>query len=48
MYLFSDVCPGEVASFEGKKGVFIIGQIKPKLAGVQIIIVSEDNSQDKN
>ena len=36
----SDDCPAEWAEFEGRKGVFIEGQITPPLSGVQIVISS--------
>lgn len=34
----SDDCPAAWAEFEGRKGVFIEGQITPPLSGVQIVI----------
>lgn len=36
----SDDCPAAWAEFEGRKGVFIEGQITPPLSGVQIVISS--------
>nr|KAG5688657.1 hypothetical protein BaRGS_017511 [Batillaria attramentaria] len=39
-------CPGEVASFVGRKGVFITGQVKPPLEGVQITVTAEDGSME--
>ena len=38
----SETCPGAVATFEAKKGMFLTGEIIPKLAGVQITIKPED------
>lgn len=35
---FSDDCPAAWAEFEGRKGVFIEGQVAPPLSGVQIVI----------
>nr|KAG5708736.1 hypothetical protein BaRGS_034953 [Batillaria attramentaria] len=37
---------GEVASFVGRKGVFITGQVKPPLEGVQITVTAEDGSME--
>lgn len=34
----SDDCPAGWAEFEGRKGVFIEGQVAPPLSGVQIVI----------
>ncbi|PVD27782.1 hypothetical protein C0Q70_12955 [Pomacea canaliculata] len=39
-------CPGEVASFVGRKGVFITGQVQPALEGVQISVTAEDGSME--
>lgn len=36
----SDDCPAAWAEFEGRKGVFIEGQVAPPLSGVQIVISS--------
>ena len=36
----SDDCPAAWAEFEGRKGVFIEGQVAPPLKGVQIVISS--------
>lgn len=35
-----DDCPAAWAEFEGRKGVFIEGQVTPPLSGVQIVISS--------
>lgn len=37
---WSDDCPAAWAEFEGRKGVFIEGQVAPPLSGVQIVISS--------
>lgn len=37
----SDDCPAAWAEFEGRKGVFIEGQVAPPLSGVQIVISSD-------
>ena len=37
---WSDDCPAAWAEFEGRKGVFITGQVAPPLSGVQIVISS--------
>ncbi|KAK7106662.1 BOS complex subunit NOMO1-like isoform X2 [Littorina saxatilis] len=39
-------CPGEVASFTGRKGVFMTGEVQPPLEGVTITVTSEDGSMD--
>ena len=36
----SDDCPAAWVEFEGRKGVFIEGQVAPPLSGVQIVISS--------
>ena len=40
----SDSCPGVVANFEGKQGVFISGQILPTLADVSVTITDQRNA----
>ena len=35
-----DDCPAAWTEFEGRKGVFIEGQVTPPLSGVQIVISS--------
>ena len=37
---WSDDCPAAWTEFEGRKGVFIEGQVAPPLSGVQIVITS--------
>ncbi|XP_048249948.1 nodal modulator 1-like [Haliotis rufescens] len=44
--IIGDLCPGEVAVFEGKRGVFILGQVKPALEGVKISVTAQDGSID--
>ena len=39
-FTLSDDCPAAWAEFEGRKGVFIEGQVAPPLSGVQIVISS--------
>ena len=39
-FTLSDDCPAAWAEFEGRKGVFIEGQVAPSLSGVQIVISS--------
>ena len=40
IFLLLDDCPAAWAEFEGRKGVFIEGQVTPPLSGVQIAISS--------
>lgn len=40
MFALLDDCPAAWAEFEGKKGVFIEGQVSPPLSGVQVVISS--------
>ncbi|CAE1283136.1 Nodal modulator 3,Nodal modulator 1,Nodal modulator 2 [Acanthosepion pharaonis] len=37
-------CPGELAHFTGKVGIFITGKIEPSLSGVQVTVSSPDNA----
>lgn len=46
-FLHSEACPGEVKKIEGKRGVFIEGQITPAIPDVVITIVAKDNPNDK-
>ncbi|KAJ8298746.1 hypothetical protein KUTeg_022806 [Tegillarca granosa] len=39
-----DTCPGEIVKIIGKRGLFIIGRMKPALAGVNISVVTIDRS----
>ncbi|ESO93836.1 hypothetical protein LOTGIDRAFT_104485 [Lottia gigantea] len=39
-----DGCPGEVGKFEGRKGVFINGDIKPAIQGASITVEATDGS----
>ncbi|KAL3886602.1 hypothetical protein ACJMK2_026586 [Sinanodonta woodiana] len=41
-----DSCPGEVARFVGKKGVFIIGHITPPLGGVNITVLETEGRME--
>ncbi|KAL5020566.1 hypothetical protein ScPMuIL_003458 [Solemya velum] len=44
--IHGDTCPGEVAKFTGKRGMFIEGQISPALADVNITVVTMDGALD--
>ena len=44
-YLFTDKCPGQVAKFEGRQGVFVEGKIQPSLADVSITIAPDNNPE---
>ncbi|XP_071122767.1 BOS complex subunit NOMO1-like [Mytilus edulis] len=39
--VLGDTCAGEVAKFIGKRGVFIIGHIKPAIMGVNITVTTK-------
>ncbi|CAC5408303.1 Nodal modulator 2,Nodal modulator 3,Nodal modulator 1 [Mytilus coruscus] len=39
--VLGDTCAGEVAKFIGKRGVFIIGHIKPAIEGVNITVTTK-------
>ncbi|XP_061181394.1 BOS complex subunit NOMO1-like [Saccostrea echinata] len=41
-----DTCPGEAVKFVGKRGIFITGSIKPKLAGVTVTVTHKDGSAE--
>jgi len=38
--LVLDDCPAAWAEFEGRRGVFVEGQVTPPLSGVEIVITS--------
>lgn len=42
--LSSESCPGELAHFTGKVGIFITGKVEPSLSGVQVTVSSPDNA----
>ena len=46
MFFATESCPGEVASFVGRKGVFMVGEVKPPLEGVTITVTSEDGAME--
>lgn len=45
-FVFIDTCPGEAVKFVGKRGIFIAGSIKPKLAGVKVTVTHKDGTAD--
>ncbi|GFO10962.1 nodal modulator 1 [Plakobranchus ocellatus] len=46
VYVAGDVCPGTIATLEGRQGTFVEGTISPKLAGVKVTIAAEDGSME--
>ena len=44
--LIVDTCPGEAVKFVGKRGIFITGNIKPKLSGVTVTVSHKDGTAE--
>lgn len=44
--IVGDTCPGEAVKFVGRRGIFITGSIKPKLAGVKVTVTHKDGTAD--
>ncbi|XP_041372550.1 nodal modulator 1-like [Gigantopelta aegis] len=43
--IMGDACPGEVATSQGKRGVFITGEVKPALEGVTITVTANSSAK---